>query len=217
MIFAAETDSLSVGAMSMGLLGGLAIFLFGMEQMTGALKFVAGERMKSLLAKLTANRFKGVFAGAFVTSVIQSSSVTTVLVVGFVSAGLMTLSQSIGVIMGAEIGTTITAQIIAFKVTKAALAFVAIGFTIQFLAKRERWRQYGMVILGFGLLFFGMNVMSDATRPLREFPAVHQRSPEPGESRDRHFVVRGLYGCRAKLLGHDRVDHRACGAGIDQP
>lgn len=156
--------------MAMTLFGGLALFLYGMDQMTGTLKVIAGERMKSLLEKLTANRFTGVIAGAFVTSVIQSSSVTTVLVVGFVSAGLMSLSQAIGVIMGAEIGTTITAQIIAFKITKAALALVAFGFALQFLARKERLRQYGAMIFGFGLLFFGMNLMSDATAPLRDFP-----------------------------------------------
>jgi len=161
------TDPLPIGVMAMGLLGGLAIFLFGMEQMTGTLKKVAGERMKTLLGMLTTNRFKGVFAGAFVTSVIQSSSVTTVLVVGFVSAGLMTLAQSIGVIMGAEIGTTITAQMLAFRITKFSLALVAIGFAIQFLSKRENLRQYGTMILGFGLLFFGMTVMSEAMAPLK--------------------------------------------------
>ncbi|MEQ9410651.1 MAG: Na/Pi cotransporter family protein [Fuerstiella sp.] len=165
----AVNDSADYGTMLMGLFGGLAIFLFGMEQMTSTLKVLAGERMKGLLGRLTSNRFKGVFAGAFVTSVIQSSSVTTVLVVGFVSAGLMTLPQSVGVIMGAEIGTTITAQIIAFKVTKAALAIVAIGFAIQFLSGRKRLGRYGTMILGFGLLFFGINVMSDATRPLHNF------------------------------------------------
>ena len=114
------TNTLDFGLILMGLTGGLALFLFGMEQMTNALKIVAGDGMKSLLAKLTTNRFNAAFAGAFVTSVIQSSSVTTVLVVGFISAGLMTMSQSIGVIMGANIGTTITAQIVAFKVTHYA-------------------------------------------------------------------------------------------------
>ena len=130
--------TIDYGHMLMGLAGGLAIFLFGMDQMTSTLKILAGDRMKALLAKLTTNRLKGVLTGAFVTSVIQSSSVTTVLVVGFVSAGLMSLQQSIGVIMGAAIGTTITAQIIAFKITKAALAIVAIvaiGFLIKFGAE----------------------------------------------------------------------------------
>ncbi|MDH3806463.1 MAG: Na/Pi symporter, partial [Gammaproteobacteria bacterium] len=102
--------------MLIGLLGGLAIFLFGLDQLTDMLKATAGARMRDGLARITTNRFKGVVAGAFTTAVIQSSSVTTVLVVGFVSAGLMTLQQSIGVIMGASIGTTVTAQIVAFKV-----------------------------------------------------------------------------------------------------
>ena len=101
-----------------GLLGGLALFLFGMEQMTHALKSMAGGRMKVLLTRLTTNRWMGALTGAFVTAIIQSSSVTTVIVVGFITAGIMSVSQSIGVIMGANIGTTVTAQIIAFKVTQ---------------------------------------------------------------------------------------------------
>ena len=125
--------------------------------------------MKSILAKLTTNRFTGAVAGALVTAVVQSSSVTTVLVIGFISAGLMTLAQSIGVIMGANIGTTITAQIIAFKVTKYALVLVAIGFLLLFVSKRERIRQYGSMIMGLGLIFFGMELMSGATRPLRTY------------------------------------------------
>ncbi|MCA9198085.1 MAG: Na/Pi cotransporter family protein [Planctomycetales bacterium] len=157
-------------SMLVTLLGGLALFLFGMEQMTGSLKIIAGERLRSVLKRLTSNRFAGVAVGAFVTSIIQSSSVTTVLVVGFVSAGLMTLQQAIGVIMGAGIGTTITAQIIAFKITKAALALVAVGFAATFLAKKDRIRQYGTIVFGAGLVFFGMNVMADATIPLRESP-----------------------------------------------
>lgn len=152
-----------------GLAGGLALFLFGMEQMTSALKQVAGSGMKSLLARVTTNRFTGALAGAAVTAVIQSSSVTTVLVVGFVSAGLMTLPQSIGVILGADIGTTITAQIVAFKVTKYALVLVAVGFLMLFVSKRERIRQYGTSIMGLGLIFFGMELMSEATHPLRTY------------------------------------------------
>jgi phosphate:Na+ symporter len=166
---AGVTGTLQVGAIIVGLLGGLALFLFGMEQMTDALKIVTGDRMRRLLARLTTNRFKAVFTGAFVTAVIQSSSVTTVLVVGFVSAGLLTLTQSIGIIMGAEIGTTITAQIIAFKVTQFAVVLIIVGFALQFMAKRQRVRQYGLMIMGFGLIFFGMNEMSDATRPLRTY------------------------------------------------
>ncbi len=153
----------------MTLFGGLALFLFGMEQMSDALKAVAGDRMKSILAKLTSNRFMGAITGAFVTAVIQSSSVTTVLVVGFISAGLMSFAQSVGVIMGANIGTTITAQIVAFKVTKAALLMIGVGFTMLFAAKQDRIRQYGAMLMGLGLVFFGMSIMSDAMKPLRTY------------------------------------------------
>jgi phosphate:Na+ symporter len=140
-----------------------------MEQMADSLKAVAGDRMKTILAKLTSNRFMGAATGAFVTAVIQSSSVTTVLVVGFISAGLMTAAQSVGVIMGANIGTTITAQIVAFKVTKIALLLIAVGFSMFFFSKKERIRHYGAMTMGLGLVFFGMSVMSDAMKPLRSY------------------------------------------------
>ncbi len=156
--------------LTMGLAGGLALFLFGMETMADALKAVAGDRMKAILAKLTANRFMGVATGTFVTAVIQSSSVTTVLLVGFISAGLMTLSQSIGVILGAGIGTTITAQVIAFKVTKYALLIIAVGFAVAFLGPREKVKLYGTAVLGLGLIFFGMAVMGETMSPLRSYP-----------------------------------------------
>ncbi len=155
--------------MTIQLFGGLALFLYGMEQMAGALKAVAGERMKVILAKLTTNRFMGAITGAFVTAVIQSSSVTTVLVVGFISAGLMSMSQSIGVIMGANIGTTITAQIVAFKITKYAMLMIAIGFGALFFSKKEQLRHYGAMLMGLGLIFFGMGIMSDAMAPLRSY------------------------------------------------
>jgi len=155
--------------MSIGLLGGLALFLFGLDQLTDMLKATAGARMRDVLARVTTNRFKGVLAGGFTTAVIQSSSVTTVLVVGFVSAGLMSLQQSIGIIMGAEIGTTVTAQIIAFKVTQYALVAVVIGFVMQFFFAGERVKRYGVMLLGLGLVFYGMNMMGDATRPLRGY------------------------------------------------
>jgi phosphate:Na+ symporter len=164
-----EGDSIEWGYMAMNLFGGLAIFLFGMEQMADALKSVAGERMKLILAKLTSNRLMGAMTGAFVTAIIQSSSVTTVLVVGFITAGLMSMAQSIGIIMGANIGTTITAQIIAFKVTKAALLMVAVGFSMQFFSKQDKIRQYGNMLMGLGLVFFGMSVMSNAMSPLRTY------------------------------------------------
>jgi phosphate:Na+ symporter len=157
------------GMMAVQLLGGLALFLFGMDLMSDALKAVAGDKMKTILKKLTSNRFMGAATGAGVTAVIQSSSVTTVLVVGFISANLMTMSQSVGVIMGANIGTTITAQIVAFKVTKAALLMIAIGYGMQFSPKNEKIKQYGLMIMGLGMIFFGMSVMSNAMQPLRTY------------------------------------------------
>ncbi|HIE53595.1 MAG TPA: Na/Pi cotransporter family protein, partial [Chromatiaceae bacterium] len=162
-------SSLEIGAILMGLAGGLAIFLYGMELMTGALKASSGQRLKKLLARMTTNRFKGVLAGATTTAIIQSSSVTTVLVVGFVSAGLMKLEQTIPIIMGASIGTTVTAQIVAFKITHYALLIVAVGFALQFLSKNEVVKRTGNMIFGFGLIFFGMSLMGDATAPLRDY------------------------------------------------
>ena len=150
--------------------GGLALFLYGMRRMTESLKTVAGNGMKSLLARLTTNRFTAAFAGTVITAVIQSSSVTTVLIVGFISAGLLNLSQSIGVILGANLGTTVTAQIIAFQVYKYGLLMIAAGFFTEVLARRERVRQWGTALMGLGLIFFGMELMSIATGPVREWP-----------------------------------------------
>ncbi|EHG1328130.1 Na/Pi cotransporter family protein [Vibrio vulnificus] len=155
--------------MTVGLLGGLAIFLYGMEKMSDALKRAAGNKMKQWLAKLTTNRVAGVLTGTGITAIIQSSSVTTVLLVGFISAGLMSLPQAVGVIMGANIGTTVTAQIIAFKVTKAALVMVAIGFMMFFTSKKETTQHYGNMLFGLGLIFLGMNLMSEAMAPLRSY------------------------------------------------
>ena len=155
--------------LAIGLLGGLSLFLYGMERMSDALKNVAGEKMKDILGMLSNNRVMGMITGAIVTAVIQSSSVTTVMLVGFVSANLMSLSQTIGVIMGSNIGTTITAQIVAFKVTKYALLLMAVGFGMLFSSKKEKIQQYGYMIMGLGMIFFGMGVMSDAMRPLRTY------------------------------------------------
>lgn len=164
-----DKGELSWFFLGVGLLGGLSLFLYGMEKMSDALKNVAGEKMKDILGLLSSNRIMGMITGAIVTAVIQSSSVTTVMLVGFVSAGLMSLSQTIGIVMGSNIGTTITAQIVAFKVTKYALLLVAVGFGLLFTSKKEKIQQYGYMIMGLGLIFFGMGVMSDAMRPLRSF------------------------------------------------
>ena len=153
--------------MSLG--GGLALFLYGMDKMAGGLKSAVGDKMKSILGRFTSNRFKAAITGSVVTAVIQSSSVTTVLAVGFVSAGLMTLNQSVGVIMGANVGTTITAQIVAFKVQEAALALIAIGFILAFTGKKDFRRQLGNVLMGLGLVFFGMSIMGDGVYPLRSY------------------------------------------------
>jgi len=157
-------------AMAIGLFGGLALFLFGMDQMTTGLKAAAGEQMKHFLGKLSSNRVSGAITGAIVTAVIQSSSVTTVLVVGFVSAGLMTMMQSIGIIFGANVGTTVTAQIVAFNVTEAALPMITIGFVMLFVSPVGKARNYGSMIMGLGLLFYGMGIMGDSMSPLRTHP-----------------------------------------------
>jgi phosphate:Na+ symporter len=159
-----ELNSLT---MTIELLGGLALFLYGMEKMTDGLKAAAGQQMNALLAKLTGNAVLGAITGAVVTAVIQSSSVTTVLVVGFVSAGLMTLVQSVGVIFGANVGTTVTAQIVAFNTTALAFPLIAIGFFMRFVWKEGVARHYGAMFMGLGLIFYGMAAMGSAMSPLR--------------------------------------------------
>ena len=151
------------------LLGGLALFLYGMEKMSEGLRKSAGNHMRSILAALTRNRVIGLFAGIFVTVVVQSSSATTVMLVSFVQAGLLSFAQTMGVILGADIGTTITAQLIAFKLTDYALLMIAVGFSLRMFARRAHARGIGEVILGFGILFFGMKLMSDAMAPLQTY------------------------------------------------
>ena len=149
--------------------GGLSLFLFGMTMMSQSLKSVAGDSLKNLLSKMTGNHFRSLISGTLITAITQSSSVTTVLLVGFVSAGLLNLSQSIGVIMGANIGSTFTAQIIAFNITQYSLLMVAGGFTLYSLAKNKTIQYYGQILLGLGLVFFGMAMMSSSTSPLRQY------------------------------------------------
>lgn len=165
-----EVQGFSWGGLLMGLFGGLALFLLGLDRLTESLKAAAGSRLQSCLERFTSNRFSGALIGAMTTAMLQSSSVTTVLVVGFVSAGVMSLSQSVGVIMGANIGSTFTAQIIAFNVSGYALALVAGGFAMLTFGRREQSRHYGGMLLGLGLIFFGMGIMTDAMLPLRSYP-----------------------------------------------
>ena len=148
------------------LLGGLALFIFGMNYMGEGLQKAAGEKMRHILKILTKNPFMGILVGMLVTTVIQSSSATTVMVVGFVSAGLMSLNQAIGVILGAHIGTTITAWLVSIKITDYAFHILAIGFVIYFFFKTPRIKYLGQVLFGFGVLFAGLNIMSAAMKPL---------------------------------------------------
>jgi len=159
---------LNTMAIIIGLIGGLGLFLYGMKLMGDGLENAAGEGLKSILEKATSNKFMGVLVGAVVTAVVQSSSATTVMVVGFVNAGLMNLSQAVGVIMGANIGTTVTAQLVAFKLDTIAPIFVGIGVAIVMFSKSTKRREFGNIILGFGILFMGMGIMGDAMKPIAQ-------------------------------------------------
>ena len=148
-----------------GLVGGLSLFLFGMNSMSDALQKAAGEKMKKILGFLTKNPVMGALAGALVTAVLQSSSATTVMVIGFVSAGLMSLPQAISVIFGANIGATMKAQLMAFKITDYIYPIIFIGFILNFVSKKERVKNIGMVIFSFGLLFEGIEIMGSVMKP----------------------------------------------------
>ena len=153
-----------------GLIGGLALFLFGMNSMSDALQKAAGEKMKKILGFLTRNPIMGALAGALVTAVLQSSSATTVMVIGFVSAGLMSLPQAISVIFGANIGTTMTAQLMAFKISNYIYPIIFIGFMLNFVGKKKKVKNIGMVIFSFGLLFEGIEIMGEVMKPLAGSP-----------------------------------------------
>ena len=152
----------------LALLGGLALFLHGMQMMSSGLEAAAGNRMKNILERLTANRFLGVLVGAAITAVIQSSSATTVMVVGFVNAGMMTLNQAVWIIMGANIGTTVTGLLIALDVGELAPFFAFIGVALMVFVKEPKLQHIGQILAGLGVLFLGMGMMSDAMLPLRE-------------------------------------------------
>ena len=163
------SSTINWGLLIMNLLGGLALFLYGMSKMSDGMKKAAGNRMRNILAALTKNRVIALIVGAFVTMIIQSSSATTVMLVSFVQAQLMSYAQALGVIMGANIGTTITAQLVAFKLTDYALGMITVGFIMTMFSKRETFKHFGEALLGFGILFFGMYLMSDAMKPLRDY------------------------------------------------
>ncbi len=155
---------------AINLIGGLGLFLFGMSYMGEGLQKAAGSKMKDILAALTSNKLMGVLVGALVTGVIQSSSATTVMVVGFVNAGLMNLNQAVGIIMGANIGTTVTAFLVSLNITKVATLMVGVGMVMYLAAKRKKVKSIAEVIIGFGILFIGMNFMGKAMDPLKSNP-----------------------------------------------
>jgi phosphate:Na+ symporter len=155
-----------------GLVGGLGLFFIGMRFMSEGLQSVAGNRLRRILETLTNNRLVAVLVGLTVTSIIQSSSATTVMTVSFVNAGLMTLRQAIGIVLGANIGTTVTAQIIAFKIHHYALPAIGVGVGLRLFARSARWRSIGEVIMGFGMLFYGLALMKGAMGPLKDSPVV---------------------------------------------
>jgi len=164
-----SSSSIHWNFLIIGLFGGLSLFLYGMAKMSEGMKKAAGDRMRNILAALTSNRVIGMTVGAFVTMIIQSSSATTVMLVSFVQAELMTYVQAISIILGANIGTTITAQLVAFKLTDYALLLITIGFVMTMFSKEDAIKHIGEAILGFGILFFGMKLMSDSMTPLRTF------------------------------------------------
>src|SRR6056297_973150 len=168
------------------ILGSLGVFLYGMKVMSEGMQRSAGERMRRILASMTQNRITGVLTGVTTTGMIQSSSATTVMVVSFVSAGLLTFTESIGVIMGANLGTTLTAWIIAlvgkFSLSKIALPIIGIGLPLFFIGK-NRWRSIGEVLIGFGLLFYGLSLLKDSVPDLRSMlestdPAMKAQAEE---------------------------------------
>ena len=197
-----KIDWLQLG---MGLFGGLALFLAGLEVLSNGLKQAAGGMLQTVLEKLTVNRFLGAVTGALVTGILNSSSVTTVLVVGFVTAGVMTLAQSVGVIMGANIGSTVTAQLLAFNISAYSLIPVAVGFFMMFAGKAERTKQVGMILMGLGLVFYGMGLMSEGMNPLRSYEPFTNILQE---------MARPLLGILAGALFTGLVQSSAATVGI---
>jgi phosphate:Na+ symporter len=164
-----------------GLLGGFSVFIYAMNLMGDGLQKITGERMRKVLEVLTTNPFAAILVGTLVTSVLQSSTATTVLVVGFVGANMMNLKQAIGVIMGANIGTTITAQLIAFKLGNYVFLIAAIGFIFFFFFKKKSFKYFGQSVFAFGLLFIGLDIMSGVLKPLANSPLFVRWITEIGQ------------------------------------
>lgn len=171
-----------LGTLFVGLVGGMGLLLYGMQILSEGLQKIAGARLRTVMSTLTHNRISALVVGALITMLFQSSTATTVILVGLTSAGLMSLKQTLGVILGADIGTTVTAQLIALKVTEIALPIVGLGATITFFTKRERYRRYGQVLMGFGLLFLGLKILSEVMYPLRNDPFFPQLMAKMGDT-----------------------------------
>ncbi|MGI6148677.1 MAG: Na/Pi cotransporter family protein [Firmicutes bacterium] len=176
-----------------GVAGGLAIFLYGMSLSSTGLQKVSGSALKSIIHKLTTNPVFGMLVGVLATFLIQSSTATTIILVSLVGANLMTLAQSIGVILGADVGTTLTVQLIAFKITSYALLFIALGFALSFIAKRPRMKYLGQIIMGFGFVFYGIHIMTATVEPLREYEAVREMLIAFGRNPFLGLVVAALF------------------------
>lgn len=182
------------------LLGGAGLFLYGMSIMSAGLEKIAGKRLEGLIAKLSGRVFHGIAVGVVVTAIIQSSSATTVMVVGFVNAGIMTLKQAIGIIMGANIGTTITAQLVTINITAIAPLGIAIGVALKLFSRRNRTEIIGETILGFSLIFFGMKIMTSAIAPVKDVPAITEFIASVGGGGFKNTVLGFLLGAGLTAL-----------------
>ncbi len=192
--------NLDIASMVFNLIGGLGIFLYGMRMMSEGLQKVAGDRLRSIFGMVTSNRFAGVFTGFLVTAIIQSSSATTVMLVGFVNAGLMSLQQAIHVILGANLGTTFTGWIIAFKITKYGLPLIGVGAGLVLFSKSSRVNYIGQVLLGLGMLFFGLTLMKMGFAPLRGEPTFHNFFLLFGAQTYFKIIMSALAGCMLTVV-----------------
>ena len=164
---------MDVAEIVLGLVAGLALFLYGVTRLATGLQAVAGDRMRSLLARATTNRVAGVLTGAAATAILDSSSVTIIIVIALVDAGALTFVQSLGVIMGANIGTTVSSQLIAFDIQRYAPVVLAVGLLLSALGRSDGWKHVGTAVFGIGLVFFGLGQMGTAVEPLQELSLIH--------------------------------------------